>query len=653
MTDKSRNTTRRRLLRGAAATGLLYGSIGVGAADEQDPLDEAVGTASSTTGEVGEVVYPPKIETIRSPLAMNPAIHEGGETLRLELDSETGVADPTVTVQPTFGQVRPETELDAIVVGEEPSDLWLDEGRPEMTVIEAELPPVVADAASAGQPLTPGLYDVTVSWKDGEESDTQPRSLSLRETFPDEPRIYVVSDAHAGDPRALQSGLEESAAEGDPDPFLFRYENVLGVGTDTERWGGFRRAVAEVSALDPDIVLFPGDFAFGQDAPGKYYQEYADAYAMLSGLRAPVYTAVGNHDGYIQGETDGKAIYHEFVGPWYWSRELREGFRLTCFDTYDWAELDRLGVSYGVSAWGGQVREEQLERLGLVLREWREATPDGTHVSFSHHSPAWRQDEGNPAHDEADGTPVAEQAARGAGDYAVGSSGAQKWRGGGRLETRDLIGSVDTVLHLSGHEHRDRLSRETDDGDIVYTPEDEVGLGRYDREDADVAGDYSQAELETALTDGEGTLYVDATTAGSETTQYWGWRAYDVDGDAVDPSAFGYQPDDPEAFLDERAVEVGTWPAEHAALGRYSHPSFEFDIERLATDDAAAVRIHNGLESEQEGTLLLSLSFEARPAVEGGDLLWRRVGDGRQDVTVAYSVDAASEQDLRVSPPGS
>lgn len=646
-------TSRRRILKGAAATGLLYGGVGVATSDDQEPFDEAFGEVSGTTGEATtSVVYPPEIETILSPLAMNPAIHEGGETLRIELDDDAEIEDPTVTIRPTFGSVRPETELDAEIVEEAVvSDLWLDT-RPEVSILEVELPSVAATPSATAAPLSPGLYDVAVTWNGGEDADAQPRALSLRESFPDEPRVYVVSDAHAGDPRALESGLEESAEEGDLEPFLHRYENVLGVGTDTERWGGFRRAVAEVSALDPDLVVFPGDLAFGQDAPKKYYQEYADAYAMLSALRAPVYTAVGNHDGYIQGTTDGKQLYHLYVGPWYWSREIREGFRLTCVDSYDWAATDRQSASYGTSAWGGQVRDAQLERLRGVLEEWYDEEGDQTHLSFSHHQPAWRQDPGNDVHDETEGTPVVEQVGRGAGDFAFHGTDGQAWRGEGRVELVDLLASFGVDLHLAGHVHRDRLSRITDDGAVVYTPTGEADLAAYDHETGEDRS--SEYDLEDELLNGDGTLFVDATTAGSETGQYWGWRVYDVGGSRIDPSEFGYQPSDPGAFLEDRAVDEDEWPPEHAALGRYSHPTFAFDVERVETDDdGVAVRAVNDLESDRSGTLLLSVEFDGRPTVDGGELLWRRTdASGVQDLAVAYDVAPESEQVVRVEPGG-
>ena len=654
MDERTADTTRRRLLKGAATTGLLYGGVGAAAADE---LDDAVGTAADATGEATEATaYPPKVREVLAPLALNPTIETGGETLRVELDASVDAADPTVTVRPTFGSVRPETDLRTVAVeAGEASDLWIDgrpgeegydeDGRRPVTVVEAELPPVGETVGVGAAPtVAPGLYDVAVSWDGGE--DVQPRSLHLRESYPDEPRVYVVSDAHAGDPRAMADALERSADEGSAEPFLFRYEQVFGVGTGTERWGAFRRSVAEVSALDPDLVVFPGDLAFGQDAPKKFYQEYEDAYAMLSTLRAPVYTALGNHDGYVQGTTDGKRLYRNYVGPWYYSRELWDGFRLTCLDTYDWSELDRAGVSYGVSAWGGQVRETQRERLRELLEAWYDPDADQTHVSVSHHSPAWRRDPDNEVKSTGEGTPGAEQVTRGSSDFATGG---QSWSGEGRTETLALLSAFDAVVHFAGHEHRDRLSR-VDGGEVVYTPTGEAGLVRYDHGTGEVLDDDADP---AALTGGGGTLFVDATTASSETGQYWGWRYYDVEAGAatLDPSAFGYPAD--EAFLEEAALEPESWPAAHAEYGRYAHPSFRFDAERLETDgDAVAVEVRNGLATAQTGTLLLSVPDAPGVDVDGGEVVWRRRGDDRQDVTVAYDVDAESERVVRVRPTG-
>ena len=645
MTERTTKTTRRRLLKGAAATGVLYGGVGTASAVE---IDGVIGTASDATGEATEqTVYPPEIEEIVSPLALNPTIATGRETLRIELDASVAVDDPSVTISPTFGSVRSVSDLAVESVDAATSELWIDDGERSVTVVEARLPPVAETVGVGRAPtVTPGLYDVTVSWDGGE--DTQPRSLALRTAYPTAPTVYVVSDAHAGDPRAMSDAIERSADEGSPEPLLFRYENVVGVGTDTERWGAFRRAVAEVSVLDPDLVIFPGDLAFGQDVPKKFYQEYADAYEMLSALRAPVFTALGNHDGYVQGTTDGKELYRNYVGPWYYTRELWDGFRLTCIDTYDWNRLDRLGVSYGVSAWGGQVRSEQLDRLRSRLVEWREDDPDGTHVAFGHHSPAWRQDEGNDLDSAFEDAPVAEQVGRGVGDVATGGTGAQAWRGEGRLETRDLLSEVDTLAYFGGHAHRDRLSRVVGE-DIVYTPVGDPDLARYDRDDELVDAD--QDALEAELVGGDGTLYVEATTAASGTSQYWGWRPVSIDtsAESLDPRTLGYPAD--EAFIEDAALDPDSWPVEHAPLGRYSHPSFALDAERLDTDgDTAGVCVRNDLKSPQSGTLLLSVPDAAGVDVDGGELVWRRRGEDTQDVTVAYDVDAESDHEIRVIP---
>lgn len=634
-------TTRRSILTVAASAGLLGGAGTAAASPLEEPIDDVLDTTMDVTADLADEFCSPDIETLVSPLAFLPSIREPGERLRLELDSDApvdAVDDVTVTIRPTFGDVQPEAVLEVLEVDAGRSDVWRDEGARNVTVVHAEAPALETEGR-----LTPGLYDVNVAWDGGDEG--QPRALQLVESFPDEPTVYVVADSHAGDWRATADAIPKAAEAGDPEPFLFRYEHTLGTGTDTETWNGFRRAVAEVSALDPDIVLFPGDLTFGQDVPGKYLQEYMDAYEILSELRAPVYTTPGNHDGIVQAPLDGLELYRQFMGPTYYSIDVRPGLRITSVNTYDWGELDRTGISYAVSAWGGQVRDEQLARLRETLREWREANPDGTHVAFGHHNPTWRQDDDSLLKTLGQGIPLLEQVTRGVVDIATGG---QRWAGSNRVELRELLDEVGTTVYFCGHSHQDRLSRLVGDGDVVYTPDGEATLERMTRDDESVSDRYELADLVDQLLEGEGTLFVNSTTASSGTDQYWGWRRLELPGgtDALDPSAFGYPIDD--ELLEEWTADPDDWPWEHNYLGRYSHPSFTLECDEVEMDGVAALVVKNESRVAHSGTLRMGLPDCETVDVEGGDLEWRRRGEDSQEIGVAYEVDAEDVQYVTV-----
>ena len=92
-----------------------------------------------------------------------------------------------------------------------------------------------------------------------------------------------------------------------------------------------------------------GDLTFGQDAPGKYVAEYEEAWRVFNRVRAPTYMVLGNHDGYVQSGVDGKALYRETFGPFYYGVDVGEDLHVVALDTYDWSALDRTGGSAVVS----------------------------------------------------------------------------------------------------------------------------------------------------------------------------------------------------------------------------------------------------------------------------------------------------------------
>lgn len=610
---------RRTLLRGVGA-GLLPLSVGGSVADPiSEGVDEAARTTPSVFGEIGR-----RIDTLRYPLAGVPAVREPGETLRVELDATP--EDVSATLVPSFGTAKPETELrlEALSADRRPSDIWV---RTDERYAAAEF-----EVPETDRRFTEGMYDLRVR-VDG-EIDGQPRAVSVHESFPADPDVAIMGDPHVGDPRPFQDGAREAIEEQNPEPFLFRYGETFGTGTKEERWGAFQRAVAEVNASAPDMVLVIGDLAFGSP---NYYQEYEDAYRVLNAIDAPTFVTLGNHDGYISpgAGIDGKKLWRRYFAPWYYSIDVRPDLHLLSMDSYDWPALDRIAPSSVPSTWGGQVRDDQYAWVAEDLRSWRAAN-DGTVLTMSHHNPSWRPTEKGELTRTTDGVPTAEQAARG----AEGSGGG--WLGKNREAVRRLLREVAVSLHVSGHAHRDRIARNDGADNVAAT----TGTGL---EYVDPDGDPIDGGPEAVLVEGDSTLFVEATTAASGTTQYWGWRTVPIslDGGRVDPTAFGYPATD--AFLEERALEPARWSAENAGLGLYSTPSYLLDasvVER--SGDRTTVRIDNDLAREFAGAVTLPLDAARGARVEGGEKRWQRTDGDRQDVRIAFSVPAGSTHDVTV-----
>ena len=625
MSDERPAVRRRTVLRGVGA-GLVPAAIGGAAADPVgEAVDDAVKTAPTVFGEIGR-----RITEVRYPLVGVPSIREPGETLRVELDVEGDPGDVSATLVPSFGVATPETDLELESVDREASCIW---GDAEHVVARFTVPEL-------DRQFTEGLYDLRVEW-DGDGTDTesavdgQPRAVSVHESFPDEPEIAIMGDPHVGDPRPFQDGAQRSFEEGDPEPFLFRYRETFGTGTEDDRWGAFQRANAEVNAEAPDLVLVIGDLAFGS---ANYYQEYEDAYRVLNQVNAPTFVTIGNHDGYVSPGAgyDGKKLWRRYFAPWYYSVDIRPDLHFVSIDSYDWPALDRTTVSSIPSTWGGQVRDEQFAWLEADLTDWR-ADNDGTILTMSHHNPSWRQTEGGELTRTTDGIPGAEQVARG-----VEMSGGG-WVGENRLAVRRLLADVGVSLHVSGHAHRDRVARYHGDDTVVAT----TGTGlEHVGPDGELLGTSTERKREI-LADGDGTLFLEATTAASGTTQYWGWRTVPLgrDGAAVDPTRFGYPATD--AFLEERALDPDLWSARNADLGLYSTPSYLVNAAVVESGpERVTVRITNGLAREFAGAVTVPLRACRGVRVENGSKRWQRSDGDRQDVRVGFEVDPGESLDV-------
>lgn len=629
MTGQRLPLRRRSLLQGVGA-GLFPLSVGTGGSDPIDEaFDDAVKTAPSVFGELGR-----RINELRYPLVGVPSIRQPGETLRVELDAEA--ADVSAALVPSFGSATPVTELTADSIERAESRIWND--RHEGDDGESGIEPrehLVAEftVPELDRRFTEGLYDLVVTF-DG-RVDGQPRAVSVHESFPEEPEVAIMGDPHVGDPRPFEDGARKSFEEGDPEPFLFRYRETFGTGSESDRWGAFQRANAEVNAEAPDIVLVIGDLAFGS---ANYYQEYEDAYRVLNQLNAPTFVTVGNHDGYVSpgAGNDGKKLWRRYFAPWHYSVDIRPDLHFVSFDTYDWPALDRTTVSSVPSTWGGQLRDQQFEWLAEDLRSWR-ASNDGTILTMSHHNPSWRQTEQGEATRTVDGVSGVEQLARG-----VEMSGGG-WLGKNRIAVRNLLAEVGVTLHVSGHAHRDRIARYHGEDTVVAT----TGTGLEHVGPDDELLDTSTARKREILTSGTGPLFVEATTAASGTTQYWGWRTVPLgrNGERLDPRRFGYPATD--EFLEDRALQPQLWSADNADLGLYSTPSYRLDAEMLeATRDRARIQITNDLARAFSGEVTLPLGDCRGVRVQNGEKLWQRSDGDTQDVRIAFEIPAGETLDV-------
>ncbi|WP_129116452.1 metallophosphoesterase family protein [Halegenticoccus tardaugens] len=593
-------SSRRTFLKGAGVAGVGPGLVCRVTADENDP----------------EPAYSPKITTLKYPLTGVPIVVPGGETVRIELDLDAPPAGLRAWLEPTFGEARPATALELVGTGVDDSAIWDGETH---VVAEFRIPGVGGD-------LVPDVHDLHVAWDGG--SDAQPRAVSVVESYPETPKIAVLADPQVGDPRPLKDGLEESLEDGSAEPFRYRATETFGVGAEKKRWAAFRRAASEINAVDPDVVLFAGDFVYGQDLPGKYLAEYEAAYEILNLVRAPTYATLGNHDGYVQSGIDGKELYEDYFAPRYYAVDVTPDLHLASLDTFDWPAADRLYASVAGNTWGGQVRDDQLRWLEADLRGAAERNPDATLVTLGHHDPSWIF------------TPQVTDA------LADGEEPQnQAWAGENRLELRDLLADAGVAVHFAGHFHGDRVAR-YHEGNVAETP----GRGdfppaelHYVRRDDTLDESRSQDELAEIIREpSHGTLFVETTTCGSTTRGgYWGWRLmeFETERGGVDPAIMGYPAT--EEFLREHALDPDSLNPDHADLGLFSYPSYFVRAERVEeTETRTKLYVENGLDVPIDGSAIQSLAASSDLYVENATLDWRRIDGGEQDAQLGFGVDA-------------
>lgn len=608
----------------------LPGAPSNGDVEDAGAMGQASGHLAGVTGPVDEIV---------TPTSGAPTFTLAGSTFPVELAELPSHPPTEVKLVPSFGDGP---TVSAAVAGAStgfvPSHRW--EGPYQRDVLQL--------AVTVPGEAPEGLYDIEVPHVD----DRARRAVSVYHEWPDEPEIVVVADPQVTDPRAVGDGMEDATGVNPFSPHTTTREDLesdndlralsdamndtwgidlLGLNADLEeRWRIYQEAIEQINERDPDLVLFSGDLNFGW-GPNLWRVEYEEGWALLNGgpntygatyegFRVPTVLAPGNHDAYTEAGEDGLEYWKAYYGPPAFETTFGNT-SIVSVNTYDWSELDRFGLSYAVSAWGGQIRDAQLQWLRETLCQAHGGTPtpdegaiagvacpdlgdtsDSRVVTFAHHSPSWQQDLYNETTqgpipygefaERTKGVPGAEQLFRGAVSFTTTD---QAWSGEARLETRETLRELDVDAHFAGHTHRDRVARDVGNGSIVEVPQkhrEGMDVTRLQLVHPDPPGDVAESldqdrardlllgEAHAPGADGPGPIYVDTTTTASGTGQYFGWRNVTwhlSEGDMPD-GAHGIPPLETGAPMNatqiqELAREPARWNASHADLGLFSVPT--------------------------------------------------------------------------------
>ena len=215
------------------------------------------------------------------------------------------------------------------------------------------------------QTLPPDLYDLTLQGNlpDGRRiTDTQPHALDAVDSFKDDFSFVQMTDIHMFGPE-----LNYSFAN-----YHMRGERPNGI--DPTRKGAVYYAdeISQINTVKPDFCIFTGDFIYGQeyflqdqDRPWGLTTEYE--YEMLwfyqetMKLDVPVFTAIGNHDSFAEGDQgaheDWFDNWRRLFGPLYHSFDYGD-YHFLALNSQDWPlshrTLKDLNVSIQSDKYKGQ-----------------------------------------------------------------------------------------------------------------------------------------------------------------------------------------------------------------------------------------------------------------------------------------------------------
>ena len=477
----------------------------------------------------------------------------------------------------------------------QPSKYWVGECAKQVYVVSAKIP------AFADEPkLAERMYDLEISWSGN--SDKQPHSVKVIDRFKSDYRYVVLADLHTGDPRPFTEDRS-------PDDFQ-------------DTWGKYwsldmqLQAINEINMINPEFVLCCGDQVLGQMFPNEYgagvsfpYEagngynytlgdEYRIFYELALKFEVPVFFVVDNHDGYVQGTDDGLEYWKAMIGPLYYSFDYGTT-RYVALNTYDWTQLDRQGASVGVSAWGGQVREQEMQWLDKELASAKAA--GAGIVCFGHHSPHWPEDQWY-GKNYTDGVPAAEQIDRALETVAQG----QRWTGEGRDAMLALCKKYGVSIFYAGHIHCDEVNI--------------TDWGGYE------------------------TRFIVTTAAASDTSTYRGYRYVHVINGTIADYTYGLTPEERQQYFGDANARIGE--------DIFSIPLYKLNSYRNETDTkegrkSIAVEIDNRLNQDFKGIKLRVPALESANGWKVGGDFNGSIGNvlgssGRYEVEMLVDVPAHS-----------
>ena len=275
------------------------------------------------------------------------------------------------------------------------------------------------------------LYDVNVEYKgdisdaykalvppgheDTFNKDSQPHAINVIKDFNKDIKVVQITDTHVFG-QEIQNGLGlnymsfelREPRPGTPDRVLQSTDKIIvpgyqdfpldkdGDGKTNEGAIYLQEVLQAINLINPDFVVFTGDGVYGQknfntypkdawpfagttgDNGSEYQFEYPWNYDEMLALNVPMYSVVGNHDGYCwdghQGadagfeHDDGLEFWQDLFGPVYHSWNYGE-YHFLGLNDMDWDKKDTvnnppqdrnggnvLGFVSNPDKWLGQVR---------------------------------------------------------------------------------------------------------------------------------------------------------------------------------------------------------------------------------------------------------------------------------------------------------